>query len=343
MDRIAVLGAGSWGTALAIILAKRGYDVKLWARKARIVAEINEQKINSRYLQGVNIPPKVEATVDLAEALKDSPVVVLAVPSHAMRETVRAIRPLIHEKAYLVNTAKGLENDTLLRMSQVIASELPESMHQQVATLSGPSHAEEVSRDIPSTIVVAARQRATAELIQDVFMSPFFRVYTNPDLTGVELGGSLKNVIALATGISDGLGFGDNTKAAIMTRGLAEITRLGVAMGAKALTFAGLAGIGDLIVTCTSMHSRNRRAGIQLGQGKPLDIVLEEMGMVVEGVRTTKAAYALAREYGVEMPITNQVYQVLFEGQEPRSSVARLMQRSRTHEVEEVVMNWEDW
>ncbi|GAW93239.1 NAD(P)H-dependent glycerol-3-phosphate dehydrogenase [Calderihabitans maritimus] len=342
-ERVAVIGAGSWGTALAIVLAKKGYEVTLWARRQEVVREIETTRINSHYLPEIVIPESIKITADLEETLMQCVAVVLSVPSHAVRETVRRVRPFVTKETVLVNTAKGLEIETLMRLSEVLKQELPVELHNNIAVLSGPSHAEEVSRDLPTAVVAASHRRQVAEYVQDLFMAPNLRVYTNPDVTGVELGGALKNVIALATGISDGLGFGDNTRAALMTRGLAEIARLGTAMGAQSLTFAGLAGIGDLIVTCTSLYSRNRRAGIQLGQGKPLDQVLAGMGMVVEGVRTTKAAYHLAQKYGVEMPITEQTYQVLFEGLNPREAVSKLMLRTRTHEVEEIVVNRQDW
>ncbi|MHB1418848.1 MAG: NAD(P)H-dependent glycerol-3-phosphate dehydrogenase [Bacillota bacterium] len=341
--KVAVLGAGSWGTALAILLAQKEYDVWLWARREEQATGIASTRENPNFLPGVAIPGRIHVTSKLAEAVSGAEIVLLSVPSHGVRDIASKLPPYINRDAIVINTAKGLETNTMLRLSQVIAEELPEGMQQQVATLSGPSHAEEVSRNIPTTVVVAAGMRRVAELAQEVMMTQHFRVYTNPDVIGVELGGALKNIIALATGIIDGLGLGDNTRAALMTRGLAEIARLGMKMGAQPITFAGLAGVGDLIVTCTSMHSRNRRAGIFLGKGFTLEKTLAEVGMVVEGVRTTEAAYRLAKTYQVEMPITNEVYQVLFQGQDPQLSVANLMGRGRTHEVEEVVLNWEQW
>lgn len=341
MEKIAVLGAGSWGTALAISLGTKGYPVSLWARDEGMTQHINEHHENVRYLKGSSIPGSVVALSDLQEAVEKARMVVLAVPSHAIREVARKCSPYVERETYIVNTAKGFELETLKYLSTAIEEEMPSHMVNNVAVLSGPSHAEEVGKGMPTTIVVAAKKRSTAEYVQDVFMSDTIRAYTNPDVIGVQLAGALKNVIALATGISDGLGFGDNTKAALMTRGIAEITRMGVKMGANAMTFAGLAGIGDLIVTCTSMHSRNRRAGIQLGQGKSLEEVLEGMGMVVEGVRTTKAAHRLSEKYGVEMPIAENVYKVLFEGQDAAGSVRGLMTRGKKHEVEEVVLT--DW
>ncbi|MDA8442401.1 MAG: NAD(P)H-dependent glycerol-3-phosphate dehydrogenase [Peptococcaceae bacterium] len=339
MDKVAVIGAGSWGTALAVLLARKGHPVCLYGRSAEFMGQLQVSQQNQRYLPGVMFPKLLLPTFDLAATLSDAQLVILAVPSHAVRETVGAIKPLLARDCVVVNTAKGFEQEKLLRLSQVLASELDNC---SFAVLSGPSHAEEVGRDLPTTVVAAAHSREVAERVQDYFMTPHFRVYTNPDVIGVELGGALKNIIALCTGIAEGLGFGDNTKAALMTRGLAEIARLGVAMGAKAPTFAGLTGVGDLIVTCTSMHSRNRRAGILLGQGKPLKQVLEEVGMVVEGVLTTRGAYALAERYGVEMPIVEQAYSVLFGVASPRRAVANLMQRGRKHEIEEVAHSWTD-
>lgn len=341
--KIAVLGAGSWGTALAVLLAKKGWLVWLWGRVEDGVEIIQHTRENQRFLPGVTIPSSVRVTADIAAALTGAELVVLSVPSQAVRGVIAQARPFISRGTIVVNTAKGIEIDSLLRMTEVLKQELPASMHQQIAVLSGPSHAEEVSRDLPTAIVSAAHQRQVAEYVQDVFMTPRFRVYTNPDVIGVELGGALKNIIALSAGIADGLGYGDNSKAALITRGIREISRLGVAMGAEALTFAGLSGIGDLVVTCTSMHSRNRRAGIQLGQGKSLSEVLASIGMVVEGVETTRAAYRLAEKYGVEMPITNQTYRVLFYHLDPREAVDNLMLRLKTHEVEEVVRERKDW
>ncbi|KUK10776.1 MAG: Glycerol-3-phosphate dehydrogenase (NAD(P)+) [Clostridia bacterium 41_269] len=343
LRKVAVLGAGSWGTALAITLAGKGFKVMLWARKSEDAEMLNQKRENLKYLKGCLIPDNVEATSNLEKALEGAEAVVLSVPSHAVREVVRKCRKKIEREAVLINTAKGLELETLKRLTEVMKEELPDYLGERIAVLSGPSHAEEVGVGMPTTVVASAYNNQVAEYVQDLFITSRFRVYTNPDVIGVELGGALKNVIALATGISDGLGFGDNTRAALMTRGIAEISRLGIRMGASPLTFAGLAGIGDLIVTCTSRHSRNRRAGIQLGQGKKLDEVLEDMGMVVEGVKTTKAAYELSRRYGVEMPITEQVYGVLFEGRDPKKGVNKLMGRVKTKEVEEVVLYRQKW
>jgi glycerol-3-phosphate dehydrogenase (NAD(P)+) len=334
--RITVLGAGSWGTALAVLLVGKGYDVALWGRNPEFVTGLKETRENSRYLPGVRLPEAVRVTADLQEALHRTGVVVIAVPSHAFREVVCLIRPFLETGTVVVNAAKGLEEGSLARLSQVFAEVAGPERLARFVVLSGPSHAEEVGRQLPTAVVVAGPDPAVAEYVQELFMTPFFRVYTNPDLVGVELGGALKNIIALGTGIADGLGLGDNTRAALMTRGLAEITRLGVAMGANPLTFAGLTGVGDLIVTCTSMHSRNRRAGMAIGRGATLEQALGEVRMVVEGVRTTVAAYRLAARHAVSMPITEQIYRVLFEDLPPRAAVANLMTRTRTQEMEDV-------
>ncbi len=333
MHKVAVLGAGSWGTALAVLLAGKGYRVDLYSRQPDAARRLWVERQNAYYLPGVELPDNIIPTAELDSSLAGAELVVLAVPSHAVRSLVKQITPLLDGRVILVNTAKGIEQETFLRLSQVVNQELPDN---KFVVLSGPSHAEEVGRDLPTAVVAASDDLQAAEQVQDYFMSQNFRVYTNPDVTGVELGGALKNVIALCTGIADGLGFGDNTKAALMTRGLAEIGRLGVAMGAQALTFAGLTGVGDLVVTCTSLHSRNLRAGILLGKGKPLSDVLQEVGMVVEGVRTAKGAYHLARQYGVEMPIVQQAYSVLFTGADPYEAVKNLMGRGKTHEIHEI-------
>ncbi|MGC7870847.1 NAD(P)H-dependent glycerol-3-phosphate dehydrogenase [Desulfosporosinus sp. SYSU MS00001] len=335
MSKVAVYGAGSWGSALAVLLSKAGHQVSLIGRKADEMAQMSKLRENVRYLPGVVLPSGLTPTTDVTELNAD--LVILSVPSHNIREAARFIKPNLRPGGIVVNTAKGLEEETHNRLSEVLKQELTD---QAVAVLSGPSHAEEVGRDIPTTVVVAS-DVDIAEKVQDLMMTPKFRVYTNPDVIGVELGGALKNVIALCTGIAEGLGFGDNTKAALMTRGLAEIARLGVAMGGHPLTFAGLSGVGDLIVTCTSQHSRNRRAGVALGQGKPLDTVLHDVGMVVEGVRNTRVAYQLSLEKNISMPITQQAYKVLFEGADPQIAVTDLMMRGKRHELEEVVeMSW---
>lgn len=337
--QIAVLGAGSWGTALAVLLANNGHKVAMWARSREQCAAIADAGENRKYLPGVSIPRHILIGNNLEEILQGKKLIVLSVPSHGVREMARKISPYVSPDTIVVNTAKGFETETLLRLSQVLKEELSRHAADHITVLSGPSHAEEVGRNLPTAVVVAANDKRTGEMIQDIFMTPSFRVYINLDMTGVEIAGALKNVIALGTGISDGLGYGDNAKAALITRGLAEITRLGIALGAEAQTFAGLAGLGDLVVTCTSMHSRNRRAGIQIGQRQPLKQVLADMGMVVEGINTSRAAFHLARKTGVTMPITEQMFKVLFEEKDPREAVVSLMTRSKTHEGEREMLS----
>ncbi|MBM7614563.1 NAD(P)H-dependent glycerol-3-phosphate dehydrogenase [Alkaliphilus hydrothermalis] len=338
---IAVLGAGSWGTALALVLQGKGHRVNLWMRDIKQYEEMLEKRENCRYLPNVHIPEELYLSTDLEKAILDVDVILMSVPTQSVRSVFMKIAPIVKPHQIIVNTSKGLEQNTLLRISEVIDEILP---GQPFVTLSGPSHAEEVCKEMPTTVAVASKSRSHAEYIQDLFITPSFRVYTNPDLVGVELGGALKNVIAFGAGITDGLGFGDNAKAALMTRGIREIARLGKAMGGNLATFAGLSGIGDLIVTCTSMHSRNRRAGILVGQGKTLEETLKEIGMVVEGITTTKAAFQLAKEYNIEMPITEEIYNILYEGTNAKDAVTNLMTRNRTHEMEEVVetenLNW---
>jgi len=333
MEKICILGAGSWGSALGILLAKKGYDVDMWTLDKEQCESVNRTRENVDFLPGVVFPNNINLSNDLSMSVQGAKAVVLAVPSQAVRSVLKSAKPFIGKEQVIVNVAKGFEKQTNLRISQVCRQELPEN---DFAVLSGPSHAEEVGRDMPTTVVVAADDIKVAELVQDIFISPKFRVYTNEDLIGVELGGTLKNIIAFGAGISDGLGYGDNTKAALMTRGIREIVRLGVAMGAKATTFSGLSGIGDLIVTCTSMHSRNRRAGILVGQGKTLDEALAEVKMVVEGVVATEVAYGLSNQYGIDMPITREIFGVLYEGKDVKKSVIDLMLRSRTHEMEDL-------
>lgn len=334
MNKVCVLGAGSWGTALALVVAKKGYNVSMWTLNEEQCNKINKDKENIDYLPGVVIPDNIVVTTNIEEAVKDGTIIVLAVPSQAIRSVCRQIKPFVKDKQILVDVAKGLEKGTGLRLSDVCNQELPNNKY---VVLSGPSHAEEVSRDIPTTVVVSSEDIHIAEIVQDIFMSPKFRVYTNPDVVGVELGGALKNIIAFGAGICDGLGLGDNAKAALMTRGIREISRLGVAMGANTSTFSGLSGIGDLIVTCTSMHSRNRRAGILIGQGKSLEETLKEVKMVVEGITATEVAYEVAKELNIDMPITNAIYSVLHGGCSADEVVMELMMRNKTHEIEEVV------
>ncbi|WP_127530770.1 NAD(P)H-dependent glycerol-3-phosphate dehydrogenase [Paenibacillus kobensis] len=337
--KAAVLVAGSWGTALAAVLCDNGFDVSVWTRSESQAAEMNSTHMNSKYLPNCTLPHSLNATASMSEALSGAELVLFSAPSSAMRDVARQAAPFLLPEALIVHATKGFEADTLNRMTTVLSEELgrPED---SLVVLSGPSHAEEVAKRQPTTVVVASSDQQKAEQAQDAFINSYFRVYTNPDLIGVEVGGAVKNIIALGAGMSDGLGFGDNAKAALLTRGLAEISRLGTAMGGNPLTFAGLAGVGDLVVTCTSTHSRNWRAGHKLAQGLPLDEVLSQMGMVVEGVRTTKAARMLSEAYKVEMPIADQLYQVLFEGCDPSTAVSRLMGRGRTHESEQVAQDW---
>lgn len=338
-NSIAVIGAGSWGTALSNVLANNGYHVDLYTRSEEHKNEINIERTNKKYLPDIKFSEKILAHTSFEDVLKDKKYIVLVVPSHAMRETAKKIMPYVTNDMIVVHATKGLEINTYRRMSEVIHEEIPKLPLDQILVLSGPSHAEEVSSQLPTTVVIAGMSIAIAEKVQDIFINSEFRVYTNNDITGIEIAGSLKNIIALGAGLSDGLEFGDNAKAALITRGLAEIARLGIKLGANPLTFSGLAGVGDLVVTCTSKHSRNWRAGYMLGKGENLDTVLEEMGMVVEGVKTTKAAYFLTQLHNIQMPITYELYHVLFENKNPRDAVVDLMKRVKTHELEEVTFN----
>lgn len=336
-EGIAVIGLGSWGTALATVLAHNGNQVKIWGRDRDQCQDINDKHQNNRYLPNVNLPTNIYATTNIEEAIEETNAILYVVPSHAMREVVNSTLPYLRKNHLLIHATKGLEVGSLKRMSEVIRELIPTELADRVATLSGPSHAEEVAIQLPTTIVASSENMEIAEMVQDMFINSSFRVYTNPDLIGVEIGGALKNIISLGAGLSDGLGFGDNAKAALLTRGIAEIARLGVKLGAQPLTFTGLTGIGDLIVTGTSRHSRNWRAGKMLGEGKPVSQVQKDMGMVVEGIKTTKAAYELSQKIGVTMPITSELYKVLFSDKDPRQAVSDLMGRDRTHEVEELV------
>ncbi|MBM7623851.1 NAD(P)H-dependent glycerol-3-phosphate dehydrogenase [Sporohalobacter salinus] len=343
MNKAAVIGGGSWGSAIAMLLANNDYRVSLQDISKDLVTEINEERTNSNYLPEVRIPEGITATTDLKEAVKDAKVVVIVVPSHAIRRVAEELSGLLDDDTVIVSATKGIEEESCYRMSEVLKDELRAELHDNIVVLSGPSHAEEVSKELPTTVVIASSSRLLAEKVQDVFMSETFRVYTNPDIVGVELGGALKNIIAIAAGITDGLDYGDNTKAALITRGMAEIKRLGVALGADPMTFSGLSGIGDLVVTCASEHSRNRRLGFKIGQGKNLEQALNEMKMVAEGVRTAKAAYQLAKREEIDAPIIKQAYQVLFKDKSPRRAVNELMMRGKKHEIEEVVKNKDNW
>lgn len=331
MYHVTVLGAGTWGTALTILLCKNGHEVTLWSKLPKEIEALNADRNSIPNLPGAKLQKEVTVTGDLKSALAQPDLVVFAVASPFVRSTAKLAAEYIRPGQIIVNVGKGIEESTLDTLTNIIKEELPQA---DVAVMSGPSHAEEVSRGIPTTCVVGATTKKTAVFIQDVFMTEFFRVYTNPDVTGIELGGSIKNVIALAAGIADGLGFGDNTKAALMTRGIAEIGRLGVAMGCKVETFAGLSGIGDLIVTCTSKHSRNRNAGYLIGKGYSADEAMKEVNQVVEGVYCAKAALALSQKYNVQMPIVEQVNKVLFENKDPKAAVSDLLLRDRTIENE---------
>ena len=330
MAKISVMGAGSWGTALAILLNNNGHQVILWSALGDEVALLCEKRENPAKLPGVKIPEGILITKDEKLAMDQPDVVILAVPSPFTRSTSKRLAPYVRQGQIIVNVAKGGEEKTLMTLSEIIEQEIPCA---NVCVLSGPSHAEEVSRGLPTTCVVSSHKRATAEYLQEIFMSPVFRVYTTPDILGVELGGALKNVIALAAGTADGLGYGDNTKAALITRGIAEIGRLGVKMGAKAETFAGLSGIGDLIVTCASVHSRNRKAGYLMGKGYTMKQAMDEVKMVVEGVYSAKAAKELAEKYEVEMPIVDEVNKILFEDKPAADAVIDLMLRDKKVEI----------
>jgi glycerol-3-phosphate dehydrogenase (NAD(P)+) len=342
MKKVAVLGAGSWGTALSIVLADNGHDVRLWGHREEQIDEINNKHTNEKYLPDVSLPQGIKGYNDIGKALSDIQTVVVAVPTKAIRDVVKMMKPYIDQSTAIVHVSKGIEPHSLMRISEMLEDELERDEYYEIVVLSGPSHAEEVSRRQPTTVTVASKNIAAAEDIQDLFINQHFRVYTNPDIVGVEIGGALKNIIALGAGISDGLNYGDNAKAALITRGLAEIARLGTKMGANPLTFAGLTGIGDLIVTCTSSHSRNWRAGNMLGKGYVLDEVLKSMGMVVEGVRTTQAAYQLAQRENVDMPIVKALYKVLFNNHPPKEAVEGLMGRVRTNEMEDLAINLGD-
>lgn len=336
MADIGIIGAGSWGTALALLLHKNGHHVTVWSVIEAEIEMLRTEHEHKDKLPGVKLPEDMEFTTDLQAVMADRDVLVLAVPSPYTRSTARNMAPYIREGQLIVNVAKGIEEQTLMTLSQIIEEELPQA---EVAVLSGPSHAEEVGKGMPTTIVVGAKSKATAEYLQNIFMSEVFRVYISPDVLGIELGGALKNVVALAAGIADGLGYGDNAKAALITRGIAEIGRLGVSMGGKLETICGLTGIGDLIVTCASMHSRNRRAGILIGQGYTMEQAMDEVKMVVEGVYSAKAAMGLAEKYNVQLPIIEEVNAILFEGQPADEAVKNLMLRDK--KIENPLLPWD--
>lgn len=330
MAKAGVLGAGSWGTALAILLNENGHDVTVWSIDPAEIEMLDTKREHESKLPGVKISDDMKFTTDLETAIKDKDFVVMAVPSKFVRGTARSASKFFAKDQIIVDVAKGIEDDTLMTLSEQIKEEIPQA---EVAVLSGPSHAEEVGRKLPTICVVGSRKKEVADYLQNCFMSQVFRVYTSPDMLGIEIGGALKNVIALAAGVADGLGCGDNTKAALITRGIAEISRLGVKMGGHPETFAGLTGIGDLIVTCASVHSRNRKAGFLMGQGKTMEEAMKEVNMVVEGVYSAKAAAKLAKKYEVSMPIVEQVNEVLFNNKKATDAVNDLMFRESKDEV----------
>jgi len=332
-EKIAVIGAGSWGTALSVSLSSSGHIVKIWDVNQDHLKELSENRENKRYLPEVRLPDAIQISYSVKDAVEGANIVLFSAPAQHFRSALEGAMPYLKPEMVLVNIAKGIEQKSLKRLSEIAYEKIPNARY---VVLSGPSHAEEVGRGMPTTLVSASEEMEVAEYIQDVFMSDRLRIYTNSDVTGVELGGALKNIIALGAGISDGMGYGDNAKAALMTRGITEIARLGVKLGANLGTFSGLTGIGDLIVTCTSMHSRNRRCGILIGEGMKPSVAIQKIGMVVEGMYTAEAAFELAQQAGVEMPITEQIYHVINETTDAREAVMSLMTRQRKHETEEL-------
>ncbi|MEE1027199.1 MAG: NAD(P)H-dependent glycerol-3-phosphate dehydrogenase [Agathobacter sp.] len=337
MGKIGVIGAGSWGTALSVVLANNGNDVLIWSIVEAEIEMLKEKHEHVDKLPGVKLSDAIDFTTDIEKTVKESDILVLAVPSVFTRSTAKLMAPFVKDNQIIVCVAKGIEEDTLMPISDVVEQEIPKA---DVAIMCGPSHAEEVGIGLPTTVVAGAKTKKTAETIQDLFMNKVFRVYTSPDILGMELGGSLKNVIALAAGMADGLGYGDNTKAALITRGIAEVSRLALAMGAKTETLAGLTGIGDLIVTCESKHSRNRKAGMLMGQGYTMEEATKEVKMVVEGIYSAKAAAKLGKEYNVSMPIIEEVNKVLFENKPVKDAVQELMLRDKR--VEHIGLEWEE-
>ncbi|MBU3100408.1 MULTISPECIES: NAD(P)H-dependent glycerol-3-phosphate dehydrogenase [Clostridium] len=329
MSKVAFLGGGSFGTALSIMLAKKGTSVNIWDRKLSVINDINIKRENIKYLPNITVPSGITAFVDIEEVINDTDIIVLSVPSHVIRHICKMITPYLKQNQIIVSIAKGIEEGSLKRISEVIEEEIQSN---PIVILSGPSHAEEVALDIPTTVVVTSKQMEYAMIVQDVFMTNKFRVYTNEDIIGVEIGGAVKNIIALAAGISDGIGYGDNAKAALMTRGMSEIIKIGTRLGGRIETFYGLTGMGDLIVTCTSMHSRNRKAGILIGKGIPMEKACNDIGMVVEGIKAIRAFYELKEKEKVSMPITDVLYKVLFEGKDPKYGVYELMSRNKKSE-----------
>ncbi|MEA1868052.1 MAG: NAD(P)H-dependent glycerol-3-phosphate dehydrogenase [Thermodesulfobacteriota bacterium] len=351
MKHVGVLGAGSWGTALAILLANKGIKTILWARNQELAKQIRKTRENTLYLPGFKLPAALEITSDISIAVTDKEVILFVVPSHGFREVAKQVSMALDDFSQspnhqitkspnfpyaVVSAGKGIENRTLLTMTEIMEEVLPSRLSGRLAALSGPSFAQEVAASIPTAVTIAASEHKLCTGLQDIFTTETFRVYTSRDLMGVQLGGALKNVMAIASGISDGMGFGTNTRAALITRGLAEMSRLGMRLGANPLTFAGLAGLGDLVLTCTGDLSRNRQVGLKLGQGRSIDTILKEMSMVAEGVKTTNSVYAMAEKYKVEMPITNQVYRVLYQGLDPKDAVNELLTRPPRQELGDI-------
>jgi len=334
IGEIGVIGAGSWGTTLANLLAEKGYNVTLWVFEPELCELMKKENENTVYLPGFGLSRNIFPTTSFADVCLNKEILVSVTPSHVVRSVISQSLPYISDKSIIVSASKGIETDTLMPMSSVLKEVIPRKLHKNLVYLSGPSFAREVIKKTPTAISVASENRNACEAVQRVFATPYFRVYTSSDVIGVELGGALKNVIAIAAGTSDGLGFGHNTRSALITRGLAEMTRLGVKMGANPMTFSGLSGLGDLVLTCTGDLSRNRSIGLQLGKGKILRKILSEMKMVAEGVKTTKAAYNLAKNLGVEMPITEQIYFLLYKEKPAKEVVTELMTRDLKHELE---------
>lgn len=331
--KITLCGGGSWGTAIARLLSNKGHELNFYIRNKEVIEDIRKNKENTKYLPGAKFEKEINLTSNLDSVLEDIDVFIIAVPTSSIREVLTSIKDKISKDVIIVNLSKGIEVESLDRISEISSEILKDN---PFVALSGPSHAEEVGKDIPTTLVASSENLKVAQTIQHEFSTPIFRIYTNPDLVGVEMGGALKNIIALAAGMNDGLAYGDNSKAALMTRGIYEMSKLGISLGANPHTFNGLSGIGDLIVTCTSMHSRNRRAGILIGEGKSMEEACNEVGQVVEGVKTVKSAYKLAKLKNIEMPITNALYKVLYEGYDPNKAVYELMTRENKDEIEQI-------
>lgn len=331
--KITLCGGGSWGTAIARLLSNKGHELNFYIRNKEVIEDIRKNKENTKYLPGAKFEKEINLTNNLDSVLEDIEVFIIAVPTSSIREVLTSIKDKISKDVIIVNLSKGIEVESLDRISEISSEILKDN---PFVALSGPSHAEEVGKDIPTTLVASSENLKVAQTIQHEFSTPIFRIYTNPDLVGVEMGGALKNIIALAAGMNDGLAYGDNSKAALMTRGIYEMSKLGISLGANPYTFNGLSGIGDLIVTCTSMHSRNRRAGILIGEGKSMEEACNEVGQVVEGVKTVKSAYKLAKLKNIEMPITNALYKVLYEGYDPNKAVYELMTRENKDEIEQI-------